>query len=541
MTAAPTATLSSATLTTSRPYFNFVVTYTGSAALNSSTFDRNDILVIAPDRSRPSVLLGGFTASNHGKTETVTYRMRAIGDTWTTQNNGGYRAYVRDDQVSDNSQQFVAGGFIGHLSINIVNRLTSSIVAGNITVKLALAGMIDTSTDGTPQDLTFAPDDSGRVFIATRNGDIRILKKGKISSTPFLDMAGDGISVYTGGEGGFLGLAFSPNFASNHLFYTLDTEPFSESGPAADFGSPELFPTTNVDPNNVIVVREWHVSRNNVNRAGPTSRVLMRINHPQDNHQGGELRFGADGDLYIGLGDGGGADDRNGSPSNSSDGHNNAIGNGQDLTVPFGKIFRINPDPTPRSGFIVSANSQYSIPDDNPFASTSNGDLKEIFAYGFRNPYRFSFDSATGRLYVGDVGQDSREEEDIVTNGGNYGWPFREGTLDNSAPDGRTTPANFSSIAPIAEYTHSDGNATIGGDIYHGKNKSLDGEYVFGDLAGTVGIGRLFFTSAAGGTISELKYDPSGITPTDPLYGLGVDSASNLYAFFASGQILKIG
>ncbi|HMB95194.1 MAG TPA: PQQ-dependent sugar dehydrogenase, partial [Tepidisphaeraceae bacterium] len=323
-----------------------------------------------------------------------------------------------------------------------------------------------------------------------------------------------------------------------HLFYTIDTEPFSEAGPAADFSSPELFPSTHVDPNNQIVVREWHVSRNNPNRAGPNARVLLRINHPQSNHQGGSLRFGPDGDLYIGLGDGGGANDRNGGPSDSTDGHNNAIGNAQDLTVPFGKILRINPDPTARSGFIVSTNGQYSIPSDNPFAGTSNGDLKEIFAYGFRNPYRFNFDSASGKLYVGDVGQDQREEVDIVTSGGDYGWPFVEGTRDNAADDGRTLPNGFSSIAPIADYTHGDGNATIGGTIYHGTNSALVGKYVFGDLAGTSGIGRLFYIDSTGGTISEIKYD--ALTPPDALYGFGTDAANNLYAFFANGQILKI-
>src|SRR6202012_1775116 len=130
--------------TTSRPYFNFIITYNDSVALNTSTFDRNDILVTAPDKSRPPVLLGGFTSSNNGKTETVTYRMRAIGSTWTSADNGGYRVYVRANQVSDNLQQLVAGGFLGHISINIANTLTSPIVAGNVTVKLTQIANIDT-------------------------------------------------------------------------------------------------------------------------------------------------------------------------------------------------------------------------------------------------------------------------------------------------------------------------------------------------------------------------------------------------------------
>lgn len=147
--------------------------------------------------------------------------------------------------------------------------------------------------------------------------------------------------------------------------------------------------------------------------------------------------------------------------------------------MPFGKILRIDPNGT------NSGNGQYGIPATNPFATDTTGKLKEIYAYGFRNPYRFSFDSATGQLWVGDVGQSNREEVDTVTNGSNYGWPFREGTRDNSADAGRTTPAGFTSISPIGEYTHGDGIATIGGFIYHGSDiPALDGKYVFGDLGG---------------------------------------------------------
>jgi hypothetical protein len=247
----------------------------------------------------------------------------------------------------------------------------------------------------------------------------------------------------------------------------------------------------------------------------------------------------------MGLGDGGGGNDFNGSPTSTTDGHNNAIGNGQDTTVPFGKILRINPNPAAGAGFTVSANGQYSIPNSNPFISGAGGNLKEIFAYGMRNPFRINFDSSTGTLYAADVGQSNREEVDQITNGGNYGWPFFEGTRDNSADAGRTMPAGLAMTAvfPIAEYTHADGEATIGGEVFRGSGfSSLVGKYVFGDLGGVSNntIGRLFYTDAAGGTISEFNYDSTGLTPSGNLYGVSAGPNGQLYAMFSNGSVLAI-
>jgi glucose/arabinose dehydrogenase len=376
------------------------------------------------------------------------------------------------------------------------------------------------------------------MFITTRNGDVLSMTNGVISSTPYLNFSTAGINVYTGGEGGLLGLALSPNFATDHKFYTFDTEPFSTSGPAADFSSPELFPTTSTNPNNQIVIREWTQNAANPNVANTTSRVLMRINHPQSNHQGGSMRFGPDGNLYIGLGDGGSGNDFSGSATSNTDGHNNAIGNGQDTTVPFGKILRIDPNGN------NSANGQYGIPASNPFASGVGG-MKEIYAYGLRNPYRFSFDPTSGSMFVGDVGQDNREEVDVVQNGGNYGWPFREGTRDNSGANGsgRTLPTGFASVAPIGEYTHGDGEAVMGGYVYRGTAvPALTGDYVFGDLGNgtTNAVGRLFVMPMAGGTITELKYDGSGIAPSSNLYGFAETTSHELLAIFADGSIVAI-
>ncbi len=452
--------------------------------------------------------------------------------------------------ASSKSGQFACGARI--LAMKIVVRaafaaasllpsaafaLTDPITTGPVSVTLQNVATVNTGTYGTPQDIAAAPNDPSNLFVSTRNGDILDLKNGVLQSTPYLNMAAAGVNIYTGGEGGLLGLAFSPSFSggSGH-FYTVEAEPFSTTGPAADFSSPEMFPTTSVNPNNQLVLREWTAASGTVDAS---SRVMMRIDHPESNHQGGSLRFGPDGNLYMGLGDGGGGNDFNGSASSTTDGHNNAIGNGQDTTVPFGKILRINPNPAAGSQFLTSANGQYSIPKNNPFVTGgATGSLKEIYAYGLRNPYRIAFDSATGKLLAADVGQGNREEVDVIANGGNYGWPFREGTRDNSGDAQRTTPTGFASTDPIGEYTHADGIAIIGGMVYHGtQNPALDGDYLFGDLGSSKG--RLFYMSANGGLIQEFNYSAGSAPVPGSLYGVSTDNAGEAYYFFSNGSILS--
>jgi len=417
--------------------------------------------------------------------------------------------------------------------------LTTPITKGLITVKLENFATVSGSS---PQDLTFAPDNSGRLFLAQRSGQIVILNSQTGAFTAsFLNMSAAGVSVYTGGEGGFLGLAFAPDYATSRKFYTYTTEPFSLAGPAADYSPPEMFPTTSTNPNNQVVIREWTANAANPNAANTTSRVLLRINHPQSNHQGGSITFGPDGNLYFAIGDGGGGNDFNGSASSTTDGHNSTIGNAQDLTIPLGKILRINPNPAAGAGFTLSTNGQYSIPNSNPFISGAGGALKEVYAYGLRNPYKISFDTATGTLYAADVGQGNREEVDTITSGGNYGWVFREGTRVNTTDSGRSQPGGFSSIAPFAEYTHGDGIAIIGGELYRGTARpELAGKFVFGDLAGTGSLGRLFYTDPANGTVFEFMYDPASLAIPGQLYGISAGASGELYALFASGAIYRI-
>ena len=296
-------------------------------------------------------------------------------------------------------------------------------------------------------------------------------------------------------ERGFLGVAFDPNYATNGLIYTFTSEP---AGPTTDFTTlPSGTP-----PDCQSVITEWHVP----NPTDPgavvdtgSAREVLRLDKPQFNHNGGGLIFGNDGFLYVSLGDGGGADDQDGQPfiGGPTVGHG-PTGNAQNLGAILGKMLRIDPHGT------NSANGQYGIPPTNPFVMTP-GALPEVWAYGFRNPFRFSFDSATHALYVGDVGQNSIEEVDIVVGGGgNYGWKFKEGTFsfhDNGPGAGYVdkdkTGIPTTLIDPVSQYDHDEGIAVIGGFVYRGTAlPRMVGHYIFGDFAKTFSNdGRLFYLS----------------------------------------------
>jgi glucose/arabinose dehydrogenase len=407
---------------------------------------------------------------------------------------------------------------------------TSPITAGNITVRLQRVAVVP-GTIGAPLDLEVEPNDpSDRLFVAGQNGQIRIIKNGALLTTPFFNTSGK-INLVAGSETGLLGFAFHPNFNAaagtpgSGMMYTYTSETRTVT---PDFNHPELVSGNRGDHQSVI--REWTASATNPDLIDTSiaSRVLMRINEPQSNHNGGQIRFGADASLYIALGDGGGGNDNNNGVTDPIDGHTNNTGNAQDLTNVYGKLLRIDPLGS------NSGNGKYGIPSDNPFVNSPTA-VKEVYAYGLRNPFRFSFDKGTGKLYVADVGQDQREEIDIVTSGGNYGWVYREGTRVNRV--GGAGPF----IPPVAEYTHGDGNAVIGGFVYHGALvPELDGKYIFGDLAGNANRGRLFYTDAAGGLIKELRYDAKGASIAGLLHSIGEDESGEIYAMFSNGDVLRI-
>ncbi len=258
------------------------------------------------------------------------------------------------------------------------------------------------------------------------------------------------------------------------------------------------------------VIAEFQASASDPNQADPNSeRILLTVNQPFANHKGGQMVFGADGFLYIGLGDGGDAGD--------------PLNNSQNLFSLLGKILRVGVDP-PFTGSLP-----YAIPADNPFAGGSGS--PEIFAYGFRNPWRFSLERGGSRIFVADVGQASFEEVDILQKGGNYGWRVMEGAHCFNP----STGCDMSNkIFPIAEYDHSIGIAVIGGFVYKGTAiASLANKYIFGDLTG-----RIFsLTEAPANTFTRADLLTTGRT----ISSLGQDQAGELYVVdYAAGIILKL-
>jgi glucose/arabinose dehydrogenase len=272
-------------------------------------------------------------------------------------------------------------------------------------------------------------DGSGRLFIVEQAGRIRLVKNGALVDRPFLDISRDVRS--TGAEQGLLGLAFDPQFGTNGRFIVQYTR----------------------QPDGAIVVAEYHVG-GDPNWSDPSGRMLLTVPHPYANHNAGMIEFGPDGYLYVGMGDGGSSGD----PDNR----------GQNRNELLGKILRIN----------VTSAGGYTIPTGNPFAL--RGGRPEIFAWGFRNPWRFSFDRDTGQLWVGDVGQNAWEEIDIVEGGRNYGWRVMEGRHCYAPKAGCPTDGL---TPPVAEYrTQSPRCAITGGYVYRGRRiPALTGWYVFGD------------------------------------------------------------
>ncbi len=355
-----------------------------------------------------------------------------------------------------------------------------------------------------------APGISNRIFVLDQTGKIWSIylsgpKTGQ--SEVFLDVSARLVPLglfapLNYDERGLLGLAFHPDYQKNGLFYTFTSEP--AAGHAPDFStlSGPRSPLHDNEVEEQSVITEWHVNASGA--VDPRSaRQLLRIGKPQFNHNGGALVFGPDKLLYISLGDGGSDDD---------EGAGHALhGNAQSLAANnvLGKILRI--DPLGHN----SVNKGYGIPASNPLVGRPGPD--EIYARGLRNPYRMSFDLSTGKLWVGDVGQNDIEEIDVVAKGGNYGWPFKEGTFlfddgsclsDSHAfvyRDSAGGPARYAD--PISEYDHVDGVgapetrvAIVGGFVYRGfKITGLKGRYVFGDYSANIGssaAGHMFVLDA---------------------------------------------
>ena len=383
-----------------------------------------------------------------------------------------------------------------------------------------------------PLSVVEPPDDSKRLFIVDQVGKVYIVPSGgALIATPFMDISSKLVALSPPyDERGLLSLAFHPNFKTNGKFYVFYTAPPRAGGPQ-----------TGVNWNNLTRISEFKVSASNANVADLASeRIILEADHPQLNHNGGTVAFGPDGYLYIAIGDGGAADDN--APGHVSDWYaTNAGGNAQNVVANLmGKVLRID----------VNSGSPYSIPADNPYATHATA-RKEIYAFGFRNPYRFSFDKGGNHgLYLGDAGQSLWEEVDLVTKGGNYGWNVKEGTICFNTDDNKTPRATcptvdsagnplLDPIIQLKNKAHPDGTGrslvVIGGNVYRGSTfPQYQGRYIFGSYSasGTAPQGELFVAnSAATGLWSFEDLKPKDY-PTNLGYylkGFGEDQSGELY------------
>ncbi|MGD9690490.1 MAG: PQQ-dependent sugar dehydrogenase [Phycisphaerales bacterium] len=324
------------------------------------------------------------------------------------------------------------------------------------------------------------PDGTNRLFVVDQSGVVRIIENGVLLAAPFLDVRSLIVTLNAGfDERGLLGLAFAPDYATSGRFFVH----YTVSRPGEP-GDPCLGTSRGCSTE---VLAEFRVSDADPNLADPDSRVvLLSVPKPQFNHCGGFIDFGPDGFLYMSLGDGGGANDglADNPPSHGP------TGNAQNLGTPLGKMLR----------FDVSSPGILAFPPDNPFLNTP-GAYPGVYAFGLRNPYSATFDDGpggTGRLFIGDVGQNLFEEVDILRAGGNYGWPIREGLhcFNPFAPTMPPLACAGGFVDPIAEYTRTEGISVISGGVYRGSAiPALHGLYVFGDFSTAFNQprGNLFF------------------------------------------------
>lgn len=354
----------------------------------------------------------------------------------------------------------------------------------NLALTVVASGFSD------PLDLQTPAGERGRLFVVEQGGRIRIIRNGSVVATPYLDVS-DRIS--SGGERGLLGLAFHPQFAQNGRFYVNYTDrrgdthisEFRAAAPSAD----------TVDPS--------------------TERLILFNTQPFANHNGGGLAFGADGFLYIGLGDGGSGGD--------------PFGNGQSLSQALGKMLRID----------IDRGSPYAIPGNNPFVSRA-GARGEIWAFGLRNPFRFSFDRSTGDLYIGDVGQNQIEEVDVGLRsrggGENYGWNITEGTQCFRPSSGCSTAGL---TLPLTQYNHALGCSVTGGYVYRGcRQPGYAGTYFYGDFCS--GLIRSF-RLANGAATEERDWTSALNSGRFSISSFGTDDDGELYVVDYGGQILRLG
>ena len=361
---------------------------------------------------------------------------------------------------------------------------TTVVVTPPTTVSYQAVEAFPKLSFNSPVDFTHANDGTSRLFVVEQRGVIQTFENNVSTETKsvFLDIVS---RVASGGEMGLLGLAFHPNFKNNGFFFVNYTRN---------------------SPRRQTVIARF---KSNGQTADPSSEtILLTFDQPYTNHNGGQIAFGADGYLYIATGDGGSGGD----PQNYA----------QNRASLLGKMLRIDVNSTTKGN--------YGIPKDNPYVGNTQGFSEEIYAYGLRNPWRFSFDSVTKDLWTGDVGQNKVEEIDVITKGGNYGWKVKEG---NSCYSGDCSRTDL--IAPVWEYQQgSDGRSVTGGIVYRGKK--------FTDL-----VGKYFCGDYVSGKIWALTYDGKTVTKNDVITNVstvsafGQDANGELYILnYGSGKIYTL-
>lgn len=381
-------------------------------------------------------------------------------------------------------------GSIALIAAMIAALVVPTASSGAATFSIHLSPRVAGHTFAAPTQVTNAGDGSGRLFVVERRGTIRVVKDGAVQSGYFLDIRS---KVEDGGERGLLGLAFHPRFETNRRFFVFYTRNGGD-----------------------IVVSRFTANAARTRASADTARPLLLIEHSAaSNHNGGSMAFGPNGYLYIGVGDGGGAND----PENDAQSKRRNF---------LGKILRINVDGTGAGRF-----DRYSVPRSNPFYGSVPG-LREIWAYGLRNPWRISFDRANGRFFIADVGQGQREEVDRegagFAGGRNYGWNIMEGTICL-----RTSACPLAGdTLPVAQYAHTGGNCSItGGYVYRGRTQTaLVGQYVFADFCS----GRIWTMPGDGGTADVVQRadTPYNIT------SFGENESGELFAVTLAGKLYRV-
>ena len=362
----------------------------------------------------------------------------------------------------------------------------ASLTPNKTPALVQLANAFPNLTFSQPVEFTHAGDGSNRVFVVEQKGKIKVFENNASAKTAgiYLDIEA---KVSSEGEMGLLGLAFHPNFKQNGYFYVNYTKR---------------------KPLETVIARYQVTSAADMKVDASSETILLKISQPYDNHNGGKIAFGPDGLLYIALGDGGAWGDQ----------HNYA----QNRTSLLGKILRIDVDKTEKGN--------YGIPADNPYVNNQEGFREEIYAYGLRNPWRFSFDTKTGQLWAGDVGQNEFEEIDIITKGGNYGWRLKEGSRCYNP---RKNCDNGNLIDPIHQYPRNEGVSISGGFVYRGVAMPLlQGKYIYADYSN----GKVWALSFDGHTKTnnQLLTDEGG-----SVSAFGEDAEGELYVLDHSSGTIK--